>query len=74
MRKSLHLIAGSNVQLQQRSGGIFLKKVRKPRTLVMRNGLWVYVGRVPKNFSAQDALERLREERMKQILDCLDKP
>jgi AbrB family looped-hinge helix DNA binding protein len=68
VRERLHLSPGSSLNLEESPDGLVLKLVKVVSATVMRDGLWIYVGHVLKDFTSDAAPEEDRRQRDKHIL------
>lgn len=63
VRERFHLQEGS--ELEERSDGLTLRPVEKRPSMVRENGIWVHLGKVPRGFDWDVAVDAMREERNK---------
>jgi AbrB family looped-hinge helix DNA binding protein len=69
VRNRLRLRAGTDLELEERPEGLFLRPVGQRPSLVQRNGLWVHMGRLPRGFDWNRIVDEDRDERLKDIAD-----
>lgn len=63
----LGLHEGSDLQMEETADGLILKAVEDPPSMVKKQGLWVYVGKVPADFDVGQAIRDDREERIQDV-------
>ncbi len=67
LRDRLGLRAGSSLEVVETAAGISLKPVEAGTSMVKKDGLWVYTGKVPPGFDVVRAVEDDREARIREI-------
>ena len=67
IRERLGLLAGSEVDLEEFSGGILLNRVEPEPTLVRKQGVLVHRGKLPPGFDDTRLVEDEREARIRKI-------
>ena len=65
VRERFHLREGSELELEERSDGLTLRPVEQRPSMVRKNGIWVHLGKVPRGFDWDVAVDAIREERTK---------
>ena len=65
VRERFRLREGSELELEERSDGLTLRPVEQRPSMVRRNGIWVHLGKVPRGFDWDVAVDAIREERIK---------
>jgi AbrB family looped-hinge helix DNA binding protein len=65
VRERFHLREGSELELEERSDGLTLRPVEQRPSMVRKNGIWVHLGKVPRGFDWDAAVDDIREERIK---------
>jgi AbrB family looped-hinge helix DNA binding protein len=65
VRERFHLREGSELELEERSDGLTLRPVEQRPSMVRKNGIWVHLGKVPRGFDWDTAVDAIREERIK---------
>jgi AbrB family looped-hinge helix DNA binding protein len=65
VRERLHLQEGSELELEERPDGLTLRPIEKRPSMVRENGIWVHLGKVPRGFDWDGAVDATREERIK---------
>ncbi|HEY8056348.1 MAG TPA: AbrB/MazE/SpoVT family DNA-binding domain-containing protein [Terriglobales bacterium] len=68
MRERLGFRAGTDLDAEERSEGVFIKAVSGEPTLVLVDGLLVHQGRAAPGADWDRALDGAREERLQQLL------
>lgn len=67
VRNRLRLRAGSDLEIEERPEGIILRPVGQKPAMVQRNGIWVHLGKAPRDFDWSRAVDDDREDRLKDI-------
>jgi AbrB family looped-hinge helix DNA binding protein len=67
IRDRMRLEPGADLELEETSGGLVLRRVSHRPSLIEQNGILVHSGQPPKNFDWQRIIENEREERMRDI-------
>ena len=65
VRERFHLREGSELVLEERPDGLTLKPVAQRPSMVQEKGIWVHLGKVPRGFDWGNAVESIRDERIK---------
>jgi len=65
VRERFHLKEGSELELEERSDGLTLRPVERRPSMILQNGMWVHLGKVPRDFNWDAAVDAIREERIK---------
>jgi AbrB family looped-hinge helix DNA binding protein len=65
VRERFHLREGSELELEERPDGLTLRPVEQRPSMLRKNGIWVHLGKVPRGFDWNDAVDGVREERIK---------
>jgi AbrB family looped-hinge helix DNA binding protein len=65
VRERFRLREGSELELEERSDGLTLRPVEQRPSMVRRDGIWVHLGKVPRGFDWDTAVDDIREERIK---------
>jgi len=65
VRERFHLREGSELEIEERSDGLTLRPVEQQPSMVRKNGIWVHLGKVPRDFDWDAAVDAIREERIK---------
>jgi AbrB family looped-hinge helix DNA binding protein len=65
VRERFHLREGSELELEECSDGLTLRPVEQRPSMVRKNGIWVHLGKVPRGFDWDTAVDAIREERIK---------
>ena len=65
LRDRLRLRQGSGLEIEERPEGLLLKPVDQRPSMVRENGVWIYLGSVPRGFDWDDLVDADREERIK---------
>jgi len=65
VRERFHLREGSELELEERSDGLTLRPIEQQPSMVRKNGIWVHLGKVPRGFDWDVAVDAVREERIK---------
>ena len=65
VRERFHLREGSELELEERPDGLTLRPVEQQPSMVRKNGIWVHLGKVPRDFDWDVAVDAIREERIK---------
>ena len=65
VRERFHLREGSELEIEERSDGLTLRPVEQQPSMVRKDGIWVHLGKVPRDFDWDVAVEAIREERIK---------
>ena len=65
VRERFHLREGSELEIEERSDGLTLRPVERQPSMVRKNGIWVHLGKVPRGFDWDVAVDAIREERIK---------
>ncbi len=68
MRDALHLVAGTQVEFDQRPDGIMLRTYPKARGLYMRDGMPVFSMGGPLPANCVDWVEQARDARAEEIM------
>lgn len=67
VRDRLGLQPGSELEMEETQGGVFLKPCEQKPALVKKDGFWVYTGELPPGFDVRRAIDDDREERMRKV-------
>ena len=67
VRERFHLREGSELELEERSDGLTLRPVERRPSMIRKNGIWVHLGKVPRDFDWDTAVDATREEHIKDI-------
>ena len=65
VRERFHLREGSELEIEERSDGLTLRPVEQRPSMVRKDGIWVHLGKLPRGFDWDVAVDTLREERIK---------
>jgi len=65
VRERFHLREGSELEIEERSDGLTLRPVEQQPSMVRKDGIWVHLGKVPRDFDWDVAVDAIREERIK---------
>jgi len=65
VRERFHLREGFELELEERSDGLTLKPVEQRASMVQDKGIWVHLGKVPRGFDWDSAVDAVRDERIK---------
>jgi hypothetical protein len=65
VRERLRLREGSELELEERADGLTLRPVEQRPSMVRESGIWVHLGKVPRGFDLDVAVDVIREERIK---------
>jgi AbrB family looped-hinge helix DNA binding protein len=65
VRVRLRLREGSELELEERADGLTLRPIEQRPSMVRESGIWVHLGKVPRGFDWDVAVEAIREERIK---------
>lgn len=65
VRERFHLREGSELEIEERSDGLTLRPVEQRSSMVQENGMWVHLGKVPRDFDWGNLVDSIREERIK---------
>jgi len=67
VRERFRLTAGAALELEERPEGLVLRPVEQTPAVVRRDGLWVYVGKVPTGFRWDTIVDDDREKRIQDL-------
>ena len=67
LRDRLGLHAGSSLEVIESAEGVVLKPVEPEPSMVKKDGLWVYTGKVPPGFNVVRAVQDDRDARIREI-------
>jgi AbrB family looped-hinge helix DNA binding protein len=67
VRDRFGLKAGTDLEIEETPEGVVLKPVQRRASLVVRDGLLIHRGKLPKGFDWNRLLEDDREERMRKL-------
>jgi AbrB family looped-hinge helix DNA binding protein len=67
LRDRFRLTAGATLELEERPEGLVLRPVEQSPAIVRRDGLWVYVGKVPTGFRWDTIVDDDREKRIQAL-------
>jgi AbrB family looped-hinge helix DNA binding protein len=67
LRDRFRLTAGATLELEERPEGLVLRPVEQSPAIVRRDGLWVYVGKVPTGFRWDNIVDDDREKRIQDL-------
>jgi AbrB family looped-hinge helix DNA binding protein len=67
VRDRLGLHAGSELEMQETAEGVTLRSIEREPSMVKKDGLWVYTGKVPPGFDIVQAIRDDREERIRKL-------
>jgi AbrB family looped-hinge helix DNA binding protein len=65
VRERLHLREGSELELEECSGGLTLRPLEQRPSMVQEKGIWVHLGKAPRGFDWDSVVDTVREERTK---------
>ena len=65
VRERFHLREGSELEIEERSDGLTLRPLEQQPSMIRKNGIWVHLGKVPRDFDWDVAVDAIREERIK---------
>ena len=65
VRQRFHLREGSELEIEERSDGLTLRPVEQRPSMARKNGIWVHLGKVPRDFDWNVAVDTIREGRIK---------
>jgi AbrB family looped-hinge helix DNA binding protein len=67
IRDRFRLTAGATLELEERPEALILRPVEQSPAIVRRDGLWVYVGKVPSGFRWDSLVDDDREKRIQDL-------
>jgi AbrB family looped-hinge helix DNA binding protein len=67
VRERLGLYAGSDLDVQETPDGLVLRPAGRRPSLVKKQGLWVYTGKLPSGFDIVQAIRDDREDRIRKL-------
>jgi AbrB family looped-hinge helix DNA binding protein len=67
LRDRLRLREGSTLEIEENASSFVLRLVTQSPAIVLRDGLLVYVGEVPRSVRQDKLVEDLREERLDEL-------
>jgi AbrB family looped-hinge helix DNA binding protein len=67
VRDRLGLKAGTDLEMQETAEGVILRPVQHRPSLIMRDGLLVHRGKLPKGFDWNRMIDEDREDRMRKL-------
>jgi len=65
VRERFRLRAGSDLELEERPEGLILRPVERRPSMIQEKGIWVHLGKAPRGFDWDGAIDALRDERLK---------
>jgi len=70
VRERLQLREGSELEIEERADGLRLRPVEQRPSMVRKNGIWVHLGKVHRDFDWDVAVDAIREERIRLLQVC----
>jgi AbrB family looped-hinge helix DNA binding protein len=67
VRERFRLTPGATLELEERPEGLVLRPVEQSPAIVRRDGLWVYLGKVPTGFNWDTIVDDDRERRIQDV-------
>ena len=67
VRERFRLTAGATLELEERADGLVLRPIEQSPAIVRRDGLWVYLGKVPTGFDWGTIVDDDRERRIQDV-------
>jgi len=67
VRDRFRLTPGATLELEERPEVLILRPVEQSPSIVRRDGLWVYVGKVPTGFTWDSMVDDDREKRIQDL-------
>ena len=67
VRERFRLKAGATLELEELPDGLVLRPIEQSPAIVRRDGLWVYLGKVPTGFSWDTIVDDDRERRIQDV-------
>jgi AbrB family looped-hinge helix DNA binding protein len=67
VRERFRLTAGATLELEERPEGLVLRPIEQSPAIVRRDGLWVYLGKVPTGFNWDNIVDDDRERRIQDV-------
>jgi AbrB family looped-hinge helix DNA binding protein len=67
LRDRLRLREGSTLEIEENASSFLLRPVTQNPAIVLRDGMLVYVGEVPRSVRVQTLVDDVREERLDEI-------
>jgi AbrB family looped-hinge helix DNA binding protein len=67
LRERFRFTAGSEIAIEERPEGLVLRPVEQSPSMVLRNGFWVHLGKLPKGVRWDTLIDEEREERIKDL-------
>jgi AbrB family looped-hinge helix DNA binding protein len=68
VRDRLHLREGSELRLLETENGVTLMPLHQEPSMVLKDGIWVHLGKLPPGLNWETLVEDAREERIKEVL------
>lgn len=67
LRDRMRLEPGTNLEIEETSEGLLLRRIAQRPSLIEQNGILVHMGKPPRNFDWDRILEDEREERTRDL-------